>query len=92
MEVWNLPSESQTEGKGKGFSLKKQLFFFSFHTKIDPFAKQFLSQEAPPPIALETEGWVRCWDGHITAHTPSGDALRKGAGGALRLVQRCGHR
>lgn len=26
------------------------------HIKIDPFAKQFLSQEAPPPISLETEG------------------------------------
>lgn len=30
------------------FSLKK----FFFHIKIDPFAKQFLSQEAPPPISL----------------------------------------
>lgn len=41
---------------------KEELFFFKkkkkSHTKIDPFAKQFLSQEAPPPISLETEGEV----------------------------------
>lgn len=45
------------EGKGgrkSYFSLKKK----KSHTKIDPFAKQFLSQEAPPPISLETEGEV----------------------------------
>lgn len=47
------------EGKGgrkSYFSLKKKS-----HTKIDPFAKQFLSQEAPPPISLETEGEVLGW-------------------------------
>lgn len=37
------------------FSLKKKK---KSHTKIDPFAKQFLSQEVPPPIFLETEGEV----------------------------------
>lgn len=43
-------------GKKNYFSLKKKS-----HTKIDPFAKQFLSQEAPPPISLETEGEVLGW-------------------------------
>lgn len=42
--------------RGKGYSLKKKS-----HIKIDPFAKQFLSQEAPPPISLETEGEVLGW-------------------------------
>lgn len=68
--------------KGKGdqsyFSLKN-----FFHIKIDPFAKQVLSQEAPPPISLD--GGVRCWDGHTTAHTPnemhqsSGEGIGEGA-------------
>jgi hypothetical protein len=42
---------------------KDELFFLKnfFHTKIDPFAKQFLSQEAPPPISLKTEGEVLGW-------------------------------
>lgn len=44
------------EGKGRAIFLKKKS-----HTKIDPFAKQFLSQEAPPPISLETEGEVLGW-------------------------------
>lgn len=38
------------------FSLKKKI-----HIKIDPFAKQFLNQEAPPPLSLETEGKVWGW-------------------------------
>lgn len=42
------------KGKGRFIFLKKK----KSHTKIDPFAKQFLSQEAPPPIFLETEGEV----------------------------------
>lgn len=47
--------------KGKGgrnifFKKKKKS-----HIKIDPFAIQFLSQEAPPPISLETEGEVLGW-------------------------------
>lgn len=41
------------KGEGRVFLKKKKS-----HTKIDPFAKQFLSQEAPPPISLETEGEV----------------------------------
>lgn len=43
------------EGKGL-FFLKKKI-----HIKIDPFAKQFLNQEAPPPLSLETEGKVWGW-------------------------------
>lgn len=53
----NLPSKTLIYGRERGkeeFSLKKK----KSHTKIDPFAKQFLSQEAPPPISLETEGEV----------------------------------
>lgn len=48
------------EKKGKE---KKKLLFLKkkkkSHIKIDPFAKQFLSQEAPPPISLVTR--VRHW-------------------------------
>lgn len=56
----DLPSKSLTLWRGKGegivILLKKKS-----HIKIDPFAKQFLSQEAPPPISLETEGEVLGW-------------------------------
>lgn len=46
------------EGKGE-----RELFFFKkfFSYKNRSFAKQFLSQEAPPPISLETEGEVLGW-------------------------------
>lgn len=47
----------EEKGERKLFFLKKK----KSHTKIDPFAKQFLSQEAPPPISLETEGEVLGW-------------------------------
>lgn len=46
------------KGKGEGRVFFKKKKKRKSHTKIDPFAKQFLSQEAPPPISLETEGEV----------------------------------
>lgn len=61
-DAGTLLSEPLTlwRGKGKGivifFKKKKKS-----HIKIDPFAKQFLSQEAPPPISLETKGEVLGW-------------------------------
>lgn len=49
--------------KGKKGKEKKKLLFLKkkkkSHIKIDPFAKQFLSQEAPPPISFVTR--VRHW-------------------------------
>lgn len=50
------------KGKGGGKSSLSLKNFF--HTKIDPFAKHFLSQEAPPPISLETEGEALGWLRH----------------------------
>lgn len=61
--ILNLPSKTLIYGRERGkeeFSLKNKTKQKS-HTKIDPFAKQFLSQEAPPPISLETEGEVLGW-------------------------------
>lgn len=39
-----------------------------FHIKIDPFAKQVLSQEAPPPISLDGGGEVLGWS-HYSPHS-----------------------
>lgn len=58
--LWNLPSKPLILWRGKEeglFFLKKK----KIHIKIDPFAKQFLNQEAPPPLSLETEGKVWGW-------------------------------
>lgn len=52
-------------GGGRG---KEELFSFKkkkIHTKIDRFAIQCLSQEAPPPISLDAEGEV--WE---VTHSP----------------------
>lgn len=51
------------EGDQSNFFLKN-----FFHIKIDPFAKQFLSQEAPPPISLDGGGEVLGWS-HCSPHS-----------------------
>lgn len=59
--LWNLASKPLILWRGKEeglFFLKKKK---KIHIKIDPFAKQFLNQEAPPPLSLETEGKVWGW-------------------------------
>lgn len=53
-----------TQGKGTKVIFLKKLF----HIKIDPFAKQFLSQEAPPPISLDGGGEVLGWS-HYSPHS-----------------------
>lgn len=58
-------------GRKSYFSLKKKS-----HIKIDPFAKQFLSQEAQPPISLETEGEVLGW----SQYSRSPDEMHQSSG------------
>lgn len=83
----NLPSKFILLWREKG---TKDIFLKKFfHIKIDPFAKQFLRQEAPPPISLGGGGEV-LGQSHYSPHS-KGDAPklwgRDGEGAQFQRVE-----